>query len=67
MVLGSVKDGRFPPGLRQSQESVSGLIYVNELRNSTGWRDCRVRPRMRYGNIYIRNNRRFPADPALAS
>jgi hypothetical protein len=27
-------------------------IFVNALRNSDDWRDCRVRPRMRYGNIF---------------
>lgn len=39
--LGSVKDSHFPPGPRQSQESVSGLIYVNALRIATDWQEYR--------------------------
>jgi hypothetical protein len=29
---------------------------VNALRNSTDWRKCRKRSRMRYGNKAMRNN-----------
>jgi hypothetical protein len=33
------------------------FLFVNTLRNSTNWRECRVRPRTRYGNRAFRNNR----------
>jgi hypothetical protein len=31
-------------------------IFVNALRNSSGLRDCRLRPRMRYANGAMRDN-----------